>query len=89
MAMFLLDLVFMLEIAVIASGLIVLHFSRREKSQLLKVTAGILMVAGVGTMVCTLGYAFKYRSQGVFEVVDSGSRTTSGPRGGPSASNDE
>lgn len=69
MAMFLLDLVFILEAVIVSTGLVILYFSRKESSKLLRASAIILLLAGLGTMACSLTYAFKYKCQGAFQTA--------------------
>lgn len=69
MAEFLFDLTFMVEVIAVAGGLITLHFARKEKSNLLRLAAWILIVIGVGSAGCSMIYAFKYRGQGAFSIA--------------------
>lgn len=69
MAMFLAELVFLFELALFSSGLLVINKAIKEKSKLTK-TAGYVMVVGsLLTAACTGYYSLKYHFQGGFETV--------------------
>lgn len=61
------DIAGILEIAVIAAGLITLYFAGKEKSALLKTAAWLMILGGIAVGLCTTYWWFKYYSQGDFE----------------------
>tara|TARA_B100001564_G_scaffold348447_1_gene350377 strand:+ start:115 stop:438 length:324 start_codon:yes stop_codon:yes gene_type:complete len=65
--MFLAELVFLVELALFTSGLILFYKARKEASGLLKFASIILILGSVGTAACTGYYSFKYYKQGVFD----------------------
>jgi len=62
------DMAFILDVALLAVGLIVLHWSGKEKSRLLKVTAWFMIVTGALAVICTGYYWLSYYQSGAFEV---------------------
>lgn len=67
MAMFQLDIAFMLELAAFAGGLIVLHFGREKGSGLLKWAAVVLLVGSVLTALCSSYFGIRYHILGDFD----------------------
>ena len=66
MAQFMGDGVFLLELLLVALGLVVFHFGREHQAVLLR-TAGIVLVVGATlTAVCTTYYWMTYAGQGDF-----------------------
>ena len=67
MAMFQLDIAFLLELALFATGLIVLHLGREKSAGLLKAAAAVLLVGSVLTAVCSGYFGVRYHVQGDFD----------------------
>ncbi len=68
MSQFLGDIAFMLEVFAVAGGLLLLGGAGRAVAGRLAWAAGLsLLVAGVGTMLCTTWFWFKYHGAGEFE----------------------
>lgn len=63
------DIAGILEIAVIAAGLITLHFANKERSIILKVAAGLMIVGGIAAGSCTTYWWLQYYNKGAFEAV--------------------
>ncbi|PIR39764.1 MAG: hypothetical protein COV35_00750 [Alphaproteobacteria bacterium CG11_big_fil_rev_8_21_14_0_20_39_49] len=61
------DIAGILEIAVIAAGLITLYFAGKEKSVLLKSAAWLMIVGGIAVGLCTTYWWFTYHKRGYFE----------------------
>ncbi len=61
------DIAGILEIAVIAVGLITLYFANKEKSTLLKGAAWLMIIGGIVIGACTAYWWFKYHNHGHFE----------------------
>lgn len=61
------DIAGILEIAVIAAGLITLYFANKEKSTLLKSAAWLMIIGGIAVGICTSYWWLKYHSHGHFE----------------------
>ena len=68
MAAFLGDIAFLLGIVVAASGLLTLRCAAADpRPKLLKIAGIVLLVAGIGTAICTAFYYFKYHLAGDLE----------------------
>lgn len=63
------DIAGILEIAVIAAGLITLYFANKERSGLLRVAAGVMIIGGIAVGSCTAYWWLKYYNQGGFDSV--------------------
>jgi hypothetical protein len=69
MAMFHVEAVLLLELALFAGGLVLLHFARQGGASLLRVAALVLLVGSVLTAACTVYYGIRYYVQGEFETA--------------------
>ena len=68
MAAFLGDIAFLLGIVVAVFGLLTLHCAAADpRPKLLKIAGIVLLVAGIGTALCTTYYYFKYHFAGDLE----------------------
>lgn len=67
MAQFLGDIAFLLEMVLVAGGLVLLHRSRQEGAGLLRAAALVLLLAGAGTAICTSYFWFHYHGQADFD----------------------
>lgn len=67
MAMFQLDIAFLLELALFSSGLIVLYFGREKGAGLLKAAGAVLVVGSVLTALCSSYFGVRYHIQGEFD----------------------
>lgn len=67
MALFLADIAFLFELALVAAGLATLHYAFKEPAALLRFAGFILVFGGIGTALCTGYYSVKYMGQGDFE----------------------
>jgi thiol:disulfide interchange protein len=68
MAAFFGDIAFLIGILVIAFGLLILHrASTDSKPKLLKIAGVLLIVAGIGTAICTSYFYLKYHLSGELE----------------------
>jgi len=67
MGQFSADIAYMLEIALIGAGLIVLHSALKQKAKLLKASAGIMLIGGVSGLLCTGYWWLSYHKAGVFD----------------------
>ncbi|WP_339864777.1 hypothetical protein [Paremcibacter congregatus] len=65
---FLGDIAFILDVLLLAAGLIVYHWATQEKSQLLKWVAWGMIIIGILAVICTTYYWMSYYQAGVFEV---------------------
>ena len=81
MAQFMGDAVFLLEVSLVALGLIIFHFGREQQAILLRAAGVVLVVGAALTAVCTSYYWMTYAGQGDFAhahvVVQSGSLPSS------------
>lgn len=71
MSQFTADIAGILEIAVIAAGLITLYFANKEQSGLLKGAAWLMIIGGIAIGLCTSYWWFKYHSSGYFNNPSS------------------
>jgi len=69
MLMFVAEIAFLLELAVIAAGLYLLAKARKDSSNLVKLAGWILIVGGIGTALCTWYFSAKYAGQGAFDTA--------------------
>ena len=67
MAMFQLDIAFLLELALFAAGLVLLHLGKQGPAPLMRAAGFILLVGSVLTAACTLYYGTRYHIQGEFD----------------------
>lgn len=67
MAAFLGNISFLLDLAMIGSALIVLHFAKKESSGCLKGAGYFLLISGIVLALCTGYYGMKYHFQGDFD----------------------
>ncbi|GJM04419.1 MAG: hypothetical protein DHS20C09_04100 [marine bacterium B5-7] len=68
MAAFLGDIAFLTGILITAGGLLILHRARSDpKPRLLKIAGTLMVVAGIGTALCTTYFYFKYHLAGELE----------------------
>lgn len=68
MAAFVGDIAFLLGIVVAASGLLTWHCAAADpRPKLLKIAGIVLLVAGIGTAICTAFYYLKYHLAGDLE----------------------
>lgn len=67
MLIFLAEMVFLMELALFISGLILLYKARKEASRLLNWAAGLLIIGSLGAATCTGFYSLKYYNQGAFD----------------------
>ena len=65
------DVAGILEIAVIAAGLITLYFANKERSGLLRIAAGVMIIGGIAVGACTTYWWLKYYNKGSFDAVIS------------------
>ena len=69
MTMFLAELVFLIELTLFVSGLVLLYKALKEKSGLLKFAAIVLIIGSLGASVCTTYFSLKYYNQGAFDIA--------------------
>src|SRR5262245_47755378 len=92
MAMFQLDVAWLLEVAIFAAGLVVLHFARQSGASLLRTAGWVLLVGSVSAAACSIYFASRYHAQGEFDhaypqmahpMMGAGSREMTAPFGSP------
>ena len=69
MIVFLGDIAFILELALIGAGLITLHYAAKEKSKLMKWAGYIMAVGGLLTVICTGYFAMQYWVDGAYKTA--------------------
>jgi len=70
MTQFVGDIAWMLELFAIAGGLVLFHVASMEpRTKFLKAAGWLLLLAGVGTALCTGYYWLSYQSQGSFDTA--------------------
>lgn len=67
MAMFLADIAFMLELALLVAGLYLFHSAKGNGSNLLRLAAFLAVIGSISGMACTGYYSMKYHFQGNFD----------------------
>ncbi len=67
MAMFQLEIAFLLELAVFAAGLVLLHLGKQGTAPLLRAAGFVLVVGAVLTAACTGYFGVRYHVQGEFD----------------------
>lgn len=67
MAMFQLEIAFLLELALLAAGLVLLHLGRQGTAPLLKAAGFVLIVGAVITAACSGYFGVRYHVQGEFD----------------------
>jgi len=68
MLMFMATLVFLIELVLIASGLLALNAANKENSELVKWAGWILTFGGILAIICTTYFSLKYMGQGAFNL---------------------
>ncbi|HVN36730.1 MAG TPA: hypothetical protein VMW19_00985 [Myxococcota bacterium] len=67
MAMFAMEISFLLALAVFAAGLVLLHHGRLAGSGLLRAAAAIALVGSALSAACTLYWGIRYHTRGEFD----------------------
>lgn len=67
MAQFLGDIAFLLEMALVALGLVLLHRAAKERAGLLRLAGVVLVATGILGALCTGYFWFRYYGQGGFD----------------------
>jgi len=83
MAMYLAELVFLVELAMLATGLVLFYKAGKEASGVLKTAAILLIIGSIGTATCTTYFSLKYYNQGAFDTAFLGDRWASVDDDGP------
>ncbi len=71
MAQFLGDIAFLLELALVAAGLLLLQVARERSAPLLRGAGWLLVVGAIGTALCTGYFWFRYYQIGDFDRARS------------------
>ena len=74
MAQFLGDIAFLLELALVAAGLGLLHVGRDRAASLLRAAGWILVVGATGTALCTGYFWLRYHQAGDFDRAVAAAR---------------
>lgn len=67
MAQFLGDMAFLLELAIVAAGLVLLHVGRERSASLLRSAGWLLVVGATAIAVCTVYFWLRYHQAGDFD----------------------
>ena len=67
MAMFAMEISFLLALAVFAAGLVLLHHGRVAGSGLVRVAGAVVVVGSALSAACTLYWGVRYQAQGEFD----------------------
>lgn len=67
MAQFMGDIAFLLELGLVAAGIVLLHAGRERSAALLRAAGWILVVGATATALCTGYFWFHYHGAGDFE----------------------
>ena len=66
-AVFWVYIAYVLELALVTAGLVLLHAGEKQKSPLLKGAAALATFGGLLILTCTMYSAFEYRANGLFD----------------------
>lgn len=69
MLMFMAALVYLVELALVAAGLLVLNKAKKEDSKFVKWAGWILVIGGIAGLLCTSYFSLKYMGQGAFDMA--------------------
>lgn len=67
MAQFMGDVAFLLELALFAAGLVLLHVARERSAALLRAAAWLLILGAAGAALCTTYFWLQYQQAGEFQ----------------------
>ncbi len=67
MAIFLVEITFLMELTMFVAGLILFYKARKVSSSILGWAAAIFIVGSLATAACTTYYSLRYYKQGAFE----------------------
>lgn len=87
MAEFMGDIAFILEVALLCAGLLVWDYGKRQGAGLVKISAAIMVAAGLGAGICTTYYWFSYMNAGAFATAYPVPMQSSGTQMGPGMMN--
>lgn len=71
LAQFLGDVAFLLELALVAAGLVLIHVANERSATLLRAAGWILVVGATGTALCTGYFWLHYHQAGDFERAEN------------------
>ena len=71
MAQFMGDIAFLLELGLVAAGLVLLHAGRQRSAALLRTAGWLLIVGATATALCTTYFWFHYHGAGSFDHAAS------------------
>ena len=71
MAQFMGDIAFLLELGLVAAGLVLLWIGRLRSAGLLRAAGWILVVGATATAICTTYFWFRYHQAGEFDHARS------------------
>ncbi len=71
MAQFMGDVAFLLELALVAAGLVLLQLGRERSGGLLRAAGWVLVVGASATALCTAYFWFRYHQAGDFDRAGS------------------
>ncbi len=71
MNVFLGDIAYVLEIALIGAGFVVLYYALKEGSKLMKAGAYIMLIGGILGLLCTSFFSIKFWLNGYFDHPSS------------------
>jgi hypothetical protein len=72
MVMFTAHIAFILEILMLAAGLVALHYAKELQAKLIKTAGMLLIIFGISGILCTGYYAMKYFLMGHYEHAYTG-----------------
>lgn len=67
MSQFIGDITFLLELALVAAGLVLVQLGRERRAALLRAAGWVLVVGATGTALCTGYFWLRYRASGDFD----------------------
>ncbi|PHS39025.1 MAG: hypothetical protein COA91_06775 [Robiginitomaculum sp.] len=69
MLMFMAALVYLVELALVAAGLLVLDTAKKQDGKFAPWAGWILVIGGIAGLLCTSYFSLKYMGQGAFDIA--------------------
>lgn len=80
MAQFMGEIAFLLELGLVAAGLVLLQVAHERSAGLLRTAGWILVVGATATALCTSYFWLRYHQAGSFDLAGSAAHVEEAPR---------